>query len=258
MIAKAPVTFTLTNLTWTYDGTAKAATVTSAPTGVSFSATYNGNNVPPTSAGSYNLAVASADGNYTGSASGTFTILQATPAVTWAQPGALAFGVALSASQLNATSPVNGTFTYTPAAGTVLPPGTQPLSAVFMPSDSLDYATATVNNSIVINSGPANGIAIVAANSLARDGNNNIVVTVTLSDTGNATANNVKVTLLKIATTAGTPLPFTVGTIPAQSSIQATFTVPGTAGISGTSTIFSISGTFTGGSFSSSGKVVLP
>ena len=98
----------------------------------------------------------------------------------------------------------------------------------------------------------------MAANSLARDGNNNIVVTVTLSNTGNATASNVKVNLLKIATTAGTPLPYVVGTIPAQTSVQATFTVPGTAGTSGTSTIFSISGTFTGGSFSSSGRVVLP
>ena len=126
VIAKAPVSFTLTNLSWTYDGTAKTATVTSSPSGVSFSATYNGNNVPPTSAGSYSLAVSSADNNYTGSASGTFTILQATPAVSWAQPGAIAFGVALSASQLNATSPVNGTFTYTPASGTVLQPGTQP------------------------------------------------------------------------------------------------------------------------------------
>src|SRR6185436_15392199 len=41
------------------------------------------------------------------------------PAVTWANPADIAYGAALSATQLNATASVPGTFVYTPPAGTV-------------------------------------------------------------------------------------------------------------------------------------------
>jgi Ca2+-binding RTX toxin-like protein len=45
---------------------------------------------------------------------------------------------------------VGGTFTYTPPAGTLLPAGTQTLSAKFTPSDSTDYTTATAKVQIVV------------------------------------------------------------------------------------------------------------
>ena len=51
----------------------------------------------------------------------------ATPTVTWAAPAAITYGTALSATQLDATASVPGTFTYTPAAGTILGAGTQTL-----------------------------------------------------------------------------------------------------------------------------------
>src|SRR5262249_55862160 len=44
----------------------------------------------------------------------------ARPTVTWPTPSDIVYGTALSAAQLNATSSVPGTFTYTPPAGTVL------------------------------------------------------------------------------------------------------------------------------------------
>ncbi|MBP5760332.1 MAG: hypothetical protein J6W90_03020, partial [Verrucomicrobia bacterium] len=58
-----------------------------------------------------------------------------TPKVTWATPAPITYGTPLSSAQLNATANVNGTFTYTPAAGTILDAGTQTLSVVFTPSD---------------------------------------------------------------------------------------------------------------------------
>ena len=68
-----------------------------------------------------------------------------TPAITWGTPAAIPYGTALSSTQLNATASVAGTFTYTPAAGTVLKAGTQTLSAVFTPTDrTYSAATATV------------------------------------------------------------------------------------------------------------------
>ena len=80
----------------------------------------------------------------------TINVDAATPTITWANPPHIIYGTALSAAQLDATASVPGTFTYTPAAGTVLTAGTgQTLSVAFTPSDAADYttvsATATIN-----------------------------------------------------------------------------------------------------------------
>ena len=48
------------------------------------------------------------------------TVSVTTPTITWATPAAITYGTALSATQLNATSSVAGTFVYTPASGTIL------------------------------------------------------------------------------------------------------------------------------------------
>ena len=68
----------------------------------------------------------------------------ATPALTWATPPAIERGVPLSSIQLNATSPVPGTFVYAPPAGTLLAAGpAQPLTVTFTPADPTNYLTAT-------------------------------------------------------------------------------------------------------------------
>ncbi len=45
------------------------------------------------------------------------TVLKATPVITWATPADIVYGTALSATQLNASADVAGSFIYTPAAG---------------------------------------------------------------------------------------------------------------------------------------------
>ncbi|WKZ60950.1 MAG: MBG domain-containing protein [Cyclobacteriaceae bacterium] len=93
----------------------------------------------PTNAANYN-AVSGTTVN--------LTVNKATPTVTWATPAAITYGTALSATQLNATSSVAGTFTYTPAAGAVLNAGVQVLSVDFVPTDAANYnsvAGTTVN-----------------------------------------------------------------------------------------------------------------
>src|SRR5204862_171838 len=80
----------------------------------------------------------------TATASVTIDVAKATPAITWPTPAAIAYGTALSATQLNATSPVAGTFVYTPAAGVILNAGAgQVLSVTFTPTDAANYTTAT-------------------------------------------------------------------------------------------------------------------
>ncbi|HEY0784835.1 MAG TPA: FG-GAP-like repeat-containing protein, partial [Acidobacteriaceae bacterium] len=81
----------------------------------------------------------------------TITVTQATPAVSWTpNPSTIVFGTALSGAQLDATSPVAGTFAYTPAAGTALHAGTQTLTAVFTPTDTTDYRSVTTTTTITV------------------------------------------------------------------------------------------------------------
>jgi hypothetical protein len=73
----------------------------------------------------------------------TLTVHKAASSVTWSNPAAITYGAALSATQLNATSRLPGKFLYTPALGAVPGAGSQPLSVVFTPTDSIDYTSAT-------------------------------------------------------------------------------------------------------------------
>src|SRR4029450_11074300 len=82
--------------------------------------------------------------NYaTATASVLINVSKATPAITWPTPADIVYGTALSATQLNATANVAGSFAYSPAAGTVLNAGSgQTLSVTFTPEDATNYATA--------------------------------------------------------------------------------------------------------------------
>jgi hypothetical protein len=89
--------------------------------------------------------------NYTAATAGvTLVVTQATPKLGWTTPAAIVYGTALSSKQLNATSTVAGTFSYSPAAGTVPHAGQQTLNATFTPSDATDYATTTVSVTLVV------------------------------------------------------------------------------------------------------------
>ncbi len=74
---------------------------------------------------------------------GTLTVEKATPVITWTNPSDINLGTALSATQLNASAEIPGTFVYTPAAGVVLERGlNQELTVIFTPDNTDDYAVA--------------------------------------------------------------------------------------------------------------------
>ena len=73
------------------------------------------------------------------------------PTVTWAKPAAITYGTALSATQLDATASVPGTFVYNPAAGSVPKAGTDTLSVTFTPTDTADYNPATGTTTLTVN-----------------------------------------------------------------------------------------------------------
>jgi uncharacterized repeat protein (TIGR01451 family) len=83
-IAKAAATVTLSNLSYTYDGTAKSATASTNPGGLNVNITYNVASAVssnPTDAGSYTVTATIDDPNYAGTASGTLVIAKASATV---------------------------------------------------------------------------------------------------------------------------------------------------------------------------------
>jgi hypothetical protein len=70
--------------------------------------------------------------------------VRAIPSVNWPIPDDITYGTPLSATQLNATAEVDGTFDYSPPIGTMLNAGTgQTLSVTFTPSDTSSFSTVT-------------------------------------------------------------------------------------------------------------------
>lgn len=82
--APAPATVQLGNLSATYDGAAKSASVTTNPAGLATSVTYAGSGTAPTNAGSYAVVATVTDPNYSGSANGTLVIAPAGQTITFA------------------------------------------------------------------------------------------------------------------------------------------------------------------------------
>ena len=77
VVSKAAATVTLGNLAVTYDGTAKSATATTVPDGLTVGFTYNGSATPPVNVGSYAVVGTVNDPNYQGKATGTLVISKA-------------------------------------------------------------------------------------------------------------------------------------------------------------------------------------
>jgi hypothetical protein len=166
----------------------------------------------------------------------------------------------LGSGQLNATADVPGTFAYTPAAGTVLPVGNaQTLSVIFTPSSSNYVAAAkSVNIDVLPASGGGSPANLVVTRTLARDSGGQVVATLTTANTGGTAAQNVTLSVAKIGTFSGTPLPQSLGAIAAGGSLQTVVTFPSTVGAAGAPGSLTISGSYTGATFGTSARITLP
>jgi len=92
---------------------------------------------------------------------------------------------------------------------------------------------------------------------LSRTGST-ITTTITIANNGGTTATNVTATTAKVGSTNASGVPQNLGAIMPGGSAQAVVTVPGTVGSSGAASTTTISGTYDGGTFSSSGRITLP
>ena len=154
-ITPTPVIISLSDLAQDYDGTSKSATVTTDPTGVSTSVTYDGSATAPTNVGSYAVVATVDDPNYSGSTAGTLVISDVTPPVITGTPTDITTeatgpsGAAVSYTSPTATDDVDGTDTVscTPLSGSTFPVGTTPVTC--SASDAAHNASATTFNVIV-------------------------------------------------------------------------------------------------------------
>ncbi|MGH9414283.1 MAG: YDG domain-containing protein, partial [Terriglobales bacterium] len=119
------------------------------------------------------IAVTVSGYTLTGAQAGNYTltepilsasITRATPSVSWTAPSPIGYGAVLGATQLDATAPVPGTFTYTPAAGAILAAGSQSLSVTFTPTDAADYASVTSAVALSVTRAPLTITGLSAAN----------------------------------------------------------------------------------------------
>ena len=146
-VNQAQLTVTANNASMTYGGIVPtlSGTVTGVVAGDGITASYFTQASSTSTAGNYPIVATLNDpngklGNYAViNTSGTLTIGKATPAVSWATSASIPYGTALGSSQLNATSTVAGSFSYSPSAGTVLTAGSHNISVNFTPTDATDY-----------------------------------------------------------------------------------------------------------------------
>jgi hypothetical protein len=139
-VTKATASLVLGNLSHTYTGSPLAATATTNPTGLTVNFTYNGSSTAPTAAGSYTVVGTISDTDYSGSATGTLIISQASSAV-------------------NLTSSVNPVLTTNPTTLTATVSATQGT-----PTGSVSF----LDGSTLIGQGTlASGVATLTISSLA-------------------------------------------------------------------------------------------
>jgi RHS repeat-associated protein len=193
-------------------------------------------------------------------ATASLTVNKATPTITWAMPAAITYGAALSATQLNASTSVAGTFAYSPASGTVPTAGTQTLSVTFTPTDTTDYNSATATASLTVNKAtptitwatpaaisygttlstaqlnasavmPGSFVYSPAAGTIPTVGTQTLSVTFTPTDTTDYSTVTKTVTLTVSRATPtitwSTPSAISYGTVLSSTQLNATANVPG-------------------------------
>jgi hypothetical protein len=103
------------------------------------------------------------------------TVTQTPTSLTWPTPAAIEYGTPLGSAQLDATASVAGVITYSPAAGTVLLPGANKVTATFVPTDNFNFAGVIGSQTITVTA--PSMIAIAPSSSKLGAGNTTLTVT---------------------------------------------------------------------------------
>jgi hypothetical protein len=100
---------------------------------------------------------------------------------------------------------------------------------------------------------------IVISKVLTRDSaTNDVVVQLNIANSAGGMAQNVQLTIARVNTTSGTPLPQALGGVAVTGSTNATVRFPGSVGGPGVAAVLTIGGTYSGGSFNTATRITLP
>jgi hypothetical protein len=167
-VTAAQATVTLASLAHVYDGSARAATVTTVPAGLATIVTYAGGSALPMNAGSYAVVATVTDPNHAGSASGSLVIAKAAQTITFAALQNATVGdapqpVSASASSgLPVSLAVSGPAQIAGGALQVLAPGTVSVTAT-QAGDANHAAADPVVHSLTAQPGFGSGTGLLAA-----------------------------------------------------------------------------------------------
>ncbi|OAQ38844.1 hypothetical protein A5893_12425 [Pedobacter psychrophilus] len=154
-VNKATATLTLSNLTPTYDGAAKSATVTTSPVGLSgVTITYDGSATAPTLAGTYAVVAKLINDNYTATdATGNLVIGKGTATLALSGLSHTYDGAAKSASVITNPVGLSGvTITYD---GSTTAPTLAGTYAVVASLTNANYTATNATGNLVIRKGSA-------------------------------------------------------------------------------------------------------
>jgi len=155
----APVSFT--NLSSTYDGTAKSVSYSTVPSGLNVVVTYDGSSSAPTNAGSYTVVGVVNDPEYVGTNTATLVIDKAPATITLTNLNQLFDGNPKSVSVTTSPADLNVDVTYDGSSNAPTAAGSYIVNADIAESNYSGSATDTfiINGCPVITPGPlANGL----------------------------------------------------------------------------------------------------
>jgi hypothetical protein len=154
-VPKATAAVTISGTSQTYNGSARSVSISTTPSGLSNTVTYNGSSSAPTNAGSYTVVATVNDSNYEGSASGTLNVAMASSAIlTSPTASTITFGQTLANSTLTGgTSTPAGFFAFT-LPGTAPTAGISSHGITFTPTDITNFLTATTTVNVTVSRAP--------------------------------------------------------------------------------------------------------
>jgi uncharacterized repeat protein (TIGR03803 family) len=158
VVSPAPLTVTASDASEPYGQTSPGFTgvITGVTNGDNITAMYSCSVTTGSPVGTYPIvpSLVDPDNRQTNYAvtliNSTLTITTVTPILAWTNPVPITYGVPLTSNQLNATTSVPGSFAYDPTNDTVLDAGTNRLSVIFTPADTVDYSSVADSVSLVV------------------------------------------------------------------------------------------------------------
>jgi MBG domain/IPT/TIG domain len=252
-VAKASATVSLGNLARVYTGSPLSVTSTTNPVGLNVLYTYNGSSAAPTAAGSYAVVGTVSDSNYSGTGNGTLVISKIAASIALSGLTVTYNGTGHAATATTTPAGLAVTFTYN---GSVIEPvlaGTYAVVATI--SDARYQGTQT--GSMVI-SAVASSPALLTTTIVITNIGNGYQMAITEKNSGGTAAANVQLTSASLGAAIGTPLPASFGNIAAGGSASVLLNFSASAGASEATVVAKVNGSYTGGTFGSSLRTVLP